>query len=123
VKVLLDTCVAGSAREVLQHAGHEVDWVGEWDQDPGDDAILAHAFHEEQVLVTLDKDFGELVFHRRLNHGGIVRLVGFTAANQGPTCRQILDDYGDELNEGAIVTVEPGRVRVRLPNADETDDA
>lgn len=121
MKVLLDTCVAGGVRDALQDAGHEVDWVGEWEQDPGDDAILAHAFHEEQVLVTLDKDFGELVFHRRLQHGGIVRLVGFAAAIQGPTCRQILDDYGDELNGGAIVTAEPGRVRVRSPNADESE--
>ncbi|MGD9728658.1 MAG: DUF5615 family PIN-like protein [Nitrospiraceae bacterium] len=48
----------GGGREALEAAGHDVVWAGAWDIDPGDDDILAQAYREGRVLVTLDKDFG-----------------------------------------------------------------
>ncbi len=64
MKILLDSCVWGKARGDLESAGHDVVWVGDWPEDPGDEEILAHACSERRILVTLDKDFGELaVFH------------------------------------------------------------
>ena len=33
---------------------------GDWPTDPGDDDILTYAYQEDRILVTLDKDFGEL---------------------------------------------------------------
>jgi len=35
-------------------------WAGEWPEDPGDEEILERAHVEGRILVTLDKDFGEL---------------------------------------------------------------
>jgi len=84
VKVLLDTCVWGGARAALVAAGHDVVWAGEWPSDPGDDEILASAHADGRVLVTLDKDFGELAIARGHPHSGIVRLVGLRAFEQGP---------------------------------------
>jgi predicted nuclease of predicted toxin-antitoxin system len=66
------------------------------------------------VLITLDKDFGELAVVRRLAHAGIVRLVAFSARAQGDACVEVLSRYGEPLSRGAIVTVERARVRVRL---------
>ncbi len=60
MKFLLDTCVWGGASNELQSAGHDVIWTGEWPDDPGDDEILERAYREDRILVTLDKDFGEL---------------------------------------------------------------
>ncbi len=54
MKVLLDTCVWGGVRQALSDAGHDVVWTGDWDEDPGDDEILAQAYRESRVLVTLD---------------------------------------------------------------------
>lgn len=40
MKILLDTCVSGVAvRPALVGAGHDVVWTGDWENDPGDDAI------------------------------------------------------------------------------------
>ena len=75
MKVLLDTCVWGGVRKALSDAGHDVVWTGDWEEDPGDDEILAHAYREGRVLVTLDKDFGTLAFLHGRPHSGIVRLV------------------------------------------------
>ena len=59
MNLLLDTCVWGGARAELTAAGHDVIYAGDWDQDPGDEAILRYAFEAGRVLVTLDKDFSE----------------------------------------------------------------
>jgi predicted nuclease of predicted toxin-antitoxin system len=64
-------------------------------------------------LITFDKDFGELAVVRGQAHAGIIRIVILSAAQQAPTCLMVLNRYGTELQSGAIVTVEPGRVRVR----------
>jgi len=60
MKLLLDACVWGGARQELEVAGHDVVWAGEWPTDPGDEEILALAHREGRVLVTLDKDFGDV---------------------------------------------------------------
>jgi predicted nuclease of predicted toxin-antitoxin system len=115
VKLLLDTCVWGGARAALAAAGHDVVWAGEWPNDPGDDEILALAHAEGRVLVTLDKDFGELAVAHGRPHSGIVRLVGIAAVQQGPSCAAALAGHEEELRRGALLTVEPGRLRVREP--------
>jgi predicted nuclease of predicted toxin-antitoxin system len=116
MKLLLDTCVWGAARQLLKAMGHDVIWTGEWPQDPGDEEILNIAIHEERVLVTLDKDFGELAILHTIKHCGIVRLVNISATHQATVCNQVLMLHGDELQRGAIVTAETGRLRVRPPD-------
>lgn len=113
MKVLLDTCVAGKAKAEIEAAGHDVAWSGDWDEDPGDEAILEAAFRESRVLVTIDKDFGELAVLRGASHCGIVRLVNFRAEQQATVCLQVLAAHGEDLRSGAIITAEPGRLRIR----------
>jgi predicted nuclease of predicted toxin-antitoxin system len=118
VKVLLDGCVWGGARAALGAAGHEVESTADWPSDPGDSEVLAHAHRNGQVLITLDKDFGEIAIVRRQPHSGILRLVTLRAEQQGAASVEALARYPDDLSKGAIVTVEPGRVRVYLDNPD-----
>ena len=113
MKVLLDTCVWGGVRQGLEARGHDVVWVGDWADDPGDDQILAWAFAEGRVVVTLDKDFGELAVVFDRPHAGIVRLVGIRARQQAAYCLRALDLYARELGDGAIVTIDSARVRIR----------
>lgn len=113
MKVLLDTCVSPLAAHVLRTAGHDAATTLDWPKDPGDDEILAFAAREGRVLVTLDKDFGALAVLRGQRHCGIIRLVGFRAADQGATCVSIMLRYASDLGKAAIITVEPGRVRIR----------
>ena len=78
MKLLLDTCVWGGVREIAA-TGHDLVWAGSWSEDPGDEEILASAERDGRVLVTLDKDFGELAVVRNQPHGGIIRLVDIAA--------------------------------------------
>jgi predicted nuclease of predicted toxin-antitoxin system len=120
MKVLLDTCVWGGAATDLRLAGHDVVWTGEWPEDPGDEEILEIAESEGRVLVTLDKDFGELAIVYGKPHCGIVRLVNLGAKEQANVCLRVLDVYEEELLKGAIVTVESQRLRIRTAGKEES---
>lgn len=117
MRILLDSCVWGPTTEELRGRGHDVIWAGDWDEDPGDRVILSRAHRDGRVLVTLDKDFGELSVVRNEPHSGIIRLVGFAAREQGVVCQEVLVRYADELRRGALITVDPAKVRVRPSDA------
>lgn len=67
------------------------------------------------MLVTLDKDFGELAIVRGLPHSGLIRLVNLSTSDQARISIVVLAKYSRELGTGAIITVEAARVRVRPP--------
>ena len=116
MKLLLDTCVWGGAKKILESSGQDVVWSGDWPEDPGDEEILAKAHDEGRILVTLDKDFGEIAIVKGKPHSGILRLVNLSAKQQGIMCLRVIEAYGPELQSGAIITVEPGRIRIRPPD-------
>ena len=117
MRLLLDSCMWGGARSELEAAGHEVVAAADWERDPGDEEILAQAFRDKRILITLDKDFGELAIVRGSPHSGILRLVNFSALRQASVCLEILRDHGEDLAAGYILTAEPGRLRIRPPDA------
>jgi predicted nuclease of predicted toxin-antitoxin system len=113
MKILLDSCIHGSVFKVLQAEGFDVVWAGNWESDPGDIEILAIAYQEKRILFTLDNDFGELAIVQKQLHAGIVRLVGLSSRQQQQVSLKILQDYSAELEDGAILTADMGRVRIR----------
>jgi predicted nuclease of predicted toxin-antitoxin system len=113
LKLLLDTCIAKSARDCLLVAGHDVLWAGEWSIDPGDEQILTMAYQQQRVIVTLDKDFGELAVLRKVPHAGIIRLVEMSTKDQGEITRLVVEKYAKELAESAIITAGKQKVRIR----------
>ena len=114
MKLLLDSCMWTGTKGQLEAAGHDVLFAGDWIPDPGDEEILAQAQREGRILVTLDKDFGELAIVQRRVHSGILRLVNVRARQQADICHRILSLHGAELSSGAIVTAEPGRTTFTL---------
>ena len=115
MKLLLDTCVSRGVHEALRAAGHDTVWMGEWSQDPGDSEILDKAFEESRILITLDKDFGELAIVLERPHAGIIRLVNMSLQQHIDLCHLVLDQYSNELQTWALVTAESSRIRVRPP--------
>ncbi len=116
MKVLLDTCVWKGTKDTLAAAGYDVIWTGDWNEDPGDNSILEYAHREGRILVTLDKDFGDIAVFQGISHSGIVRLVRIPSSQQALICLHVLDKYGTELIAGAIVTAESNRLRIRTPS-------
>jgi predicted nuclease of predicted toxin-antitoxin system len=113
MKILLDTNISFWVRDRLILAGYDVIWTGDWEVDPGDEEILNFAYGEERILITQDKDFGELAIVRSQPHRGIIRLSNLSTAQHFQVCMEILTRYGDELLNAAIITVDSRRVRIR----------
>ena len=112
---LLDRCVGRSAERALLEAGHDVVLIGDDRDDPGDLEILKRAHAEARILVTLDKDFGELAIVQALPHAGIIRLVDIPVRARGLHLLGLIERHGTELVRGAVVTIESGRLRIRAP--------
>jgi predicted nuclease of predicted toxin-antitoxin system len=68
---------------------------------------------ESRVLITNDRDFGELVFVRRLPHPGVIlfRLTATDLASLTARLAHVLAGYADQLSQFVVVTED--RVRVR----------
>src|SRR4051794_21260515 len=66
--------VPAGAVEAARRAGHDPAWVREVMPGADDDAVLARSLSEGRVLVTFDKDFGEMAFRQgqRATHGVIL---------------------------------------------------
>ena len=65
-----------------------------------------------RVLVTMDKDFGQIVFVENALHCGLVRLPDVPAAKRIELVERLLRDHSRELAEGAILTVRGERIRI-----------
>lgn len=120
MKLLVDSCISELAADELRRLNHDVIWAGDRNPDPGDETLLNEAFEDDRIVVTLDKDFGELAVVFGRPHHGIMRLVNFRSGIQAQIVQLMIERHGDELEAGAIITVEPGRVRIR-PGDDTSD--
>ena len=113
MKFLLDSCVSFFAVVALKSAGYETMWIPNIGKDPGDKVILQKAFTENYVLVTLDKDFGELVYISRLPHPAIIRMIDIPAKLQGSVLLGVIKHYKIDIEKKAILTVDRYRTRIR----------
>ena len=74
MKFLIDRCAGRRIAEWLSSLGHDVIETRSLGQDPGDRVILEWAAGENRILVTIDTDFGKLVYVNGARHCGLVRL-------------------------------------------------
>jgi len=74
---------------------------------------MEHAMQNNRILVTSDKDFGELAFVRKLQHGVIIRLAEMTIDEQVHAMAEVVQSHGATLTGRLIVTIGRGRARFR----------
>jgi predicted nuclease of predicted toxin-antitoxin system len=88
LRFLLDESVDVRLRAFLASRGHDVTAVA-LDYQPAlsDEDVLALSVSEERTLITNDKDFGDLVFHRGLRHAGVIPSQAATAREPRETLR------------------------------------
>jgi predicted nuclease of predicted toxin-antitoxin system len=116
VKLLADEGVDAGIVARLRSAGHDVVYVAELSPGITDDAVLELANADERILMTADKDFGELVFRLRRATVGVllVRLAGMPSEGRAEAITQAIEVHGDQM-AGAFTVLSPGLVRIRPP--------
>jgi predicted nuclease of predicted toxin-antitoxin system len=114
MKLLADESVDGPVVARLRSDGHDVAWVAEDAPGEADAAVLARAYGEGIVLVTSDKDFGELVYRQRLPHAGVMllRLSGLDEEAKCDLVSRAIGESGANLT-GAFSVLGGDALRIR----------
>jgi hypothetical protein len=104
----------------LRSAGHQVFYVPEFDAGVDDEAVLAHANRYSSLLITADKDFGELVVRRKVFSRGVLlyRLEGKTLREKIGLVCAVIAERGEELTK-MFTVVSFTKTRSRLLQPDE----
>lgn len=114
MNILANENVGGPVVETLRERGHDVVWVKETMRGARDEEVLARAQSEQRLVVTLDKDFGELAFRIGLPAAcGIVLfgLSGQTPETDNARLIAALESRSDWA--GHFATVTDTRIRIR----------
>jgi len=114
VNVVADEDVDGPIVQRLRAGGHDVLYIAELSPSAVDEDVLVEATERGALLITVDKDFGELVFRQGLVHSGVLllRLEGLTNPTKAQLVGEVFRDRGQELLGGFSV-LSPGRLRIR----------
>jgi predicted nuclease of predicted toxin-antitoxin system len=112
MRFLIDRCAGMLIATWLRSQGHDVVESRELGRDPGDRALLEWAANESRILITIDTDFGQLVFQKNVPHCGLTRLPDVPAAKRVQIIEDVLVRFSAQLGEKAVVTVRGGRVRI-----------
>jgi len=114
VAFLADECFSGRLVRALILAGFDVVRSAESHPSAPDVVVLQLAFDQGRVLLTEDNDFGELAVRLGLPTHGVVRVDLKMLGGSAREARLVaaLRSLGEKV-EGALVTVEPSRSRVR----------
>jgi predicted nuclease of predicted toxin-antitoxin system len=114
MRFLLDESVDVRLAGFLRSLGHDCAIIGQaFPSSLNDLAVLAIAFREARVLITLDRHFGKLVFSDGQPHAGVVylRLRDEPIEVYRDRLRVVLDQHAQEL--GQFVVVDAQHIRVR----------
>ena len=114
MNLVVDESIDRPIVDLLRQDGHTVLYVAELSPSIDDDTVLRRANERGALLITSDKDFGELVFRLRRIHTGVVlvRLAGLPPRMKARIVSGILSSRGSNLI-GAFSVISPGTVRVR----------
>ena len=114
MNLVADESVDRQVVERLRQDGHEVLYIAESEPGTADALVLERANERTALLLTADKDFGELVFREgRLSSGGVVliRLAGLSAERKAGVVSEAFLKRGAEFPR-CFSVISPGRVRV-----------
>jgi predicted nuclease of predicted toxin-antitoxin system len=114
MNLLADESVDRPIVDRLRHDHHRVWYVAEMEPGIADDIVLELANREGAVLLTADKDFGELVFRQyRLTSGVVLlRLAGLSPTRKAQIVLSGIKKHMTELMQ-AFTVMTPGAIRIR----------
>lgn len=118
-RFLADESCDHSVVRALTGLGLDVLAVAELSPRADDGTVIDLALREERILLTEDKDFGQLVYANGLPSAGVI-LLRFPAgarARIGDAVSELVTGKGDDL-QGRFVVIQPGRIRMSLRYGD-----
>lgn len=114
---LVDNALSPDVAAGLRSAGHDAVHVREYGLAAADDSrIFETAALEHRVIISADTDFGTLLAQRSATEPSVILLRG--AVPRRPTDQvwlllANLPACENDLKKGAVLVIQPGRIRVR----------
>lgn len=114
MNIVADEGVDHDIVQRLRKESHSVIYIAELSPSVPDDVVLSEANRLSAILLTSDKDFGELVFRQGRIRFGIllIRLEGMTAAQKADHVALAIREKTDEM-ANAFCVLSPGQLRIR----------
>ncbi len=114
IKFVLDVGVGNKVWQYLTAKGYDAKLITEINPSMSDTEILLIAKNEHRMVITMDKDFGELVYHSSKSHKGVLllRLEDATGDEKVSVIQFILDNFENQI-EGKFCVFKNGRFRIR----------
>ncbi|HEX5228518.1 MAG TPA: DUF5615 family PIN-like protein [Bryobacteraceae bacterium] len=101
MNIVADENVDKQIVDRLRRDGHNVTWVAELEPGINDNAVLLRSRNLSAILITADKDFGELVFRQHLHHSGVLllRLAGLKPDQKAGIVAEVFQSHAEELRD------------------------
>ena len=114
MRFLADENVSRLVIERLRNGGHDVISIAETRPGAPDEDVFNAAESDGRILITEDRDFGEMVIRQRLGLRGVIllELDRLSNALEADTVASVVSAHADRLF-GNLVVIEPGRIRLR----------
>ena len=105
LKFLVDVGVGKKVEEFLLEKSYDAKAVRSLDQRMPDQEIIRLAALENRIVITMDKDFGELVYHSGMDHCGILllRLEDASGSEKRQVIDEILTNHADNIKNNFCV--------------------
>jgi predicted nuclease of predicted toxin-antitoxin system len=114
LKFVADESVDFQIVSRLRSDGHEVFYIAETLSGASDSSVLAQANRQRAVLLTSDKDFGDLVFRQRLISSGILllRIAGLSQEVKAAIVAEAISKHGSAMS-GQFTVLTSTTLRIR----------
>ncbi|MGC9027875.1 MAG: DUF5615 family PIN-like protein [bacterium] len=114
IKFLIDVGASNKVEQWLQNRGYDVKCIRKINPRLTDVEILKIAVSERRMIITMDKDFGELIYHCGLAHAGVMllRLGDAHSKEKIKVVENILKNYSDKILNRFCV-YQNGILRIR----------
>ena len=113
IKFLADVNVEKAVVEYLLGKRYDTKWIPDYNCEMPDEDLLHLANIENRIIITNDKDFGELIYLQKKISTGIIlfRVKGQKAEEKVSLIKYLLENFGEKiLNHYIVITEEKIRV-------------
>jgi len=117
LRFLVDVGVGKGIEKYLRREGYNTKAVRDIDLRMEDEEIIRIAVTENRMVITMDKDFGGLVYHSSMEHSGVLllRLEDATGSEKLQVVKHIMKNYSDRI-KNCFCVFQNDKFRIRKIN-------